>query len=53
MPGMMMKDKKPMKSMSYKDGGMTKKAGSKPMPMHKMPNGKMMPGAKHGAKGKK
>lgn len=33
------------KPMSYEKGGMVKK----PMPMHKMPNGKMMPGAKHGA----
>jgi hypothetical protein len=40
MPGMMMKEKKPM---SYKKGGMVKQ------PMHKMPGGKMMPGAKHGA----
>lgn len=39
MPGMMMKEKKPM---SYKKGGMVK-------PMHKMPGGKMMPGATHGA----
>jgi hypothetical protein len=43
---------KPMKGaatpMSYKKGGMVKKA------MHNMPDGKMMPGAKHGAaKGKK
>lgn len=44
MPGMMMKAKKPVeKPMSYKKGGMVKP------PMHKMPNGKMMPGAKHGA----
>lgn len=52
MPGMMMKSKKPMsykkggmveKPMSYKKGGMVKPA------MHKMPDGKMMPGAKHGA----
>lgn len=41
MPGMM-KDKKPMKPMSYEKGGMVKQ------PMHKMPDGKMMPGAKHG-----
>lgn len=58
MPGMMMKEKKPM---SYKKGGMVKKpmaykaGGMVKAPMHKMPNGKMMPGAKHGsakAKGK-
>jgi hypothetical protein len=36
--------KKPAaKPMSYKKGGMVRP------PMHKMPNGKMMPGAKHGA----
>lgn len=53
MPGMMMKDKKPM---SYKKGGMVKepmaymKGGMvEKSPMHKMPNGKMMPGAKHSA----
>lgn len=34
--------------MSYEKGGMVKKSA------HKMPDGKMMPGAKHGAaKGKK
>lgn len=57
MPGMM-KEKKPM---SYKAGGMVKKpmsykaGGMVKQPMHKMPDGKMMPGAKHGspkAKGK-
>lgn len=52
MPGMMMKEKKPM---SYKKGGMVKKpmsykaGGMVKQPMHKMPDGKMMPGAKHGA----
>jgi len=53
MPGMMMKEKKPM---SYKKGGMVKKPMSyekggmvEKSPMHKMPSGKMMPGAKHGS----
>ena len=55
MPGMMMKKEKPM---SYKKGGMVKKpmsyakGGMVEKPMHKMPNGKMMPGAKHGSKAK-
>jgi hypothetical protein len=54
MPGMMMKKDKPAaKPMAYKEGGMVKKPGAKQMPMHKMPNGKMMPGAMHGAKAKK
>jgi hypothetical protein len=44
MPGMMMKQKKSdTKPMSYKKGGMVGK------PMHKMPDGKMMTGAKHGS----
>lgn len=53
MPGMMTKEKTPM---SYKKGGMVKKPMSyekggmvEKSPMHKMPNGKMMPGAKHGS----
>jgi hypothetical protein len=57
MPGMMMmKDKKPAaKPMAYKKGGMVKKpmsyekGGMVPKAMHKMPDGKMMPGAKHGS----
>jgi len=59
---------KPMKGaakpMSYQKGGMVKQAAVMPMSYekggmvkksaHKMPDGKMMPGAKHGAaKGKK
>lgn len=52
MPGMMMKKPAAKKPMSYEKGGMVKKPGAKPM--HKMPNGKMMPGAMHGsAKAKK
>jgi hypothetical protein len=56
MPGMMMKKDKPAAMpMAYKKGGAVKKpmpyekGGMVPKAMHKMPDGKMMPGGKHGS----
>ena len=56
MPGIMMKKDKPAAMpMAYKKGGMVKKpmsyekGGMVPKAMQKMPNGKMMAGAKSGS----